>query len=260
MRVEQHDLYTRLQQHAARASSSTPQETTSRTQPPSPARPSPKPVGNLTVNWQVPMPANLTAYSRRRSRPPTRPAVPPSRLGNLTVNWQVSMRIPQSPVRPRPRLQQHASKNHDTSRNRTTAPTTARVEQHDLCASSSTPQERRRQPESNTVTARVEQHDLDTRLQQHAARTTTPAQTPNRDRAGAPRCAETGPAARAPSNTDPRRQRMRPPGGSPARSRRSFPTASSTMSSSDTPTNGACAVSSPATRVTTHTADTPSTP
>ena len=66
-------------------------------------------------------------------------------------------------------------------------------------ASSSTPSGRRRQPE---LEDRPHHHPrraarpLYMRFQQHAARTTTPVRTPNRDRAGAPRCAETGPAAR----------------------------------------------------------------
>ncbi len=54
-----------------------------------PGRPRGRP-GNLTVNWQVSMPENLTACPRRRG-PPTRRAERRSRSGNLTVNWQVSM-------------------------------------------------------------------------------------------------------------------------------------------------------------------------
>ena len=102
------------------------------------------------------------------------------------------------------RLQQYAARTTTPARTRTASP--ARVEQHDLCASSSTPQRTTipHRPNSNivtagveqddlymylqqhaartttpsrTVTARVEQHDLDTRLQQHAVRTTTPART-----------------------------------------------------------------------------------
>ena len=46
--------------------------------------------GNLTVNWQVPMPEHPTARPRRRG-PPRRPAGRRRRPGNLTVNWQVSM-------------------------------------------------------------------------------------------------------------------------------------------------------------------------
>ena len=66
-------------------------------------------------------------------------------------------------------------------------------------ASSSTPSGRRRQPELEDRPhhrRRRAARPLYMRFQQHAARTTTPVRTPNRDRAGAPRCAETGSAAR----------------------------------------------------------------
>ena len=243
-----------------------------------PGRPPRSRPGNLTVNRQVPMPENLTACRRRRRCPPTRPTIPHSRWerragrplhvppATRSKNHDAKSNRHRSRRAARPRHTPPAARRQDddASPNSKTARTIARVEQHDLCASSSTPRERlaptriehrhrprraarprhtpptvRRKnddaspnsnivtagveqhdlcassstpqrttiphrPNSNivtagveqddlymylqqhaartttpsrTVTARVEQHDLDTRLQQHAVRTTTPART-----------------------------------------------------------------------------------
>ena len=222
------------------------------------------------------------------------------------------------------RLQQYAARTTTPARTRTASP--ARVEQHDLCASSSTPQRTTipHRPNSNivtagveqddlymylqqhaartttpsrTVTARVEQHDLDTRLQQHAVRTTTPART-RRPPAPPPASSSTTPlhalpaarrknddassnsesrSSRSPtlcrngSSSAPARRAAQIPGASECGGREDLPLAQEGASQRLRPRGRQCRRATrrptaharshpPATRVTTHTAETPSTP
>ena len=150
---------------------------------------------------------------------------------------------------------------------------------------------------SRTVTARVEQHDLDTRLQQHAVRTTTPART-RRPPAPPPASSSTTPlhalpAARrknddASSNSEsrssrsptlcrngfssaPARRAAQIPGASECGGREDLPLAQEGASQRLRPRGRQCRRATrrptaharshpPATRVTTHKAETPSTP
>ena len=124
----------------------------------------------------------------------------------------------------------------DASPNSKTARTTARVEQHDpsTCASSSTPQERRRQFELR-IEIEPEPHVVQKRVQQRAR---APSSTD-----GASEC---GGREDLPLAQEGASQRLRPRGRQCRRATRR-PTAHARSHP-------------PATRVTTHTAETPSTP
>ena len=150
---------------------------------------------------------------------------------------------------------------------------------------------------SRTVTARVEQHDLDTRLQQHAVRTTTPART-RRPPAPPPASSSTTPlhalpaarrknddassnsesrSSRSPtlcrngSSSAPARRAAQIPGASECGGREDLPLAQEGASQRLRPRGRQCRRATrrptaharshpPATRVTTPTAETPSTP